>query len=66
MTAVANENWGPWVQHDNNGRPDGVDRATIVRCDLSGDVLIPLRADEVDWQHTGDPITRYQIQRVVN
>ncbi len=53
--------WGPWIEHDDNGIP--VHPATIVIVDLSGDILSPMRADEIGWCFPGDPVTRYRIRK---
>lgn len=57
------DDFGPWVPHDDSGRPAGVTPDTIVIADLSGDQIGPMRADEMDWHCPGDPICRYRIRK---
>lgn len=53
--------WGPWIKHDDSGLPAEVSGNSLVLCDLSGDIIGPMMANEFDWCSPGDPIQFYRL-----
>jgi hypothetical protein len=62
---VTDEQWGPWIEHDDSGRPLAVKPDMIVQCEMKsdGDILCPMPASYLDWHCPGDPIAAYRVQR---
>lgn len=52
--------WTDWIAHNDQGRPAGLEPDEIVIADLSGDILSPMPANDIDWHCPGDPVTRYK------
>ncbi len=55
-----------WIEHYNDGWPKELHPHTIVQVqmEIDGEILSPMRADRVDWEHDDDPVCRYIIVRV--
>jgi hypothetical protein len=54
--------WSEWKNHTQGPAP--VPASTIVIAKMcNGDVLSPLRADEMDWNFPGDAIVQYKVKQ---
>lgn len=52
--------WTDWIEHDDRNWPAGLSPDEQVIVDLSGDILAPMAAADIDWCFPGDPVVRYK------
>jgi len=52
--------WGPWIEHDDSGWPEGVEPDEVVIARLPGCTLSPMPASGISWRCPGDPVERYR------
>jgi hypothetical protein len=52
--------WSEWIDHTQGPAPVPASTIVIVKM-CNGDVLSPLRADEVGWNCPGDAIVQYKV-----
>ncbi|MDI9407781.1 MAG: hypothetical protein QM523_00875 [Candidatus Pacebacteria bacterium] len=57
--------WGPWTLHDDSGLPLALKPGMIVEAEmkLDGEILTPMRVEELDWHCPGDPVAAYRVQK---
>ena len=57
------DEWTPWIKHDDRGWPQGLTRDEIVIADISGDIMSPMPAGDIDWRCPSDPVLRFRRAR---
>jgi hypothetical protein len=50
-----------WINHTQGPAPVSASTIVIVKM-CNGDVLSPMRADEMDWNFPGDAIVQYKVK----